>query len=113
MKTANGDMKNHVLKTKTYLTNSSPCISEHPAVTIPHSISGLCSTPGVSYAVYSIEKLTFTTVPSETEDQPRPGREQNNSNSGLSVVDAKLADDRFNEVEASSEVSSAILLNTS
>ena len=55
----------------------------------------------------------FTTESSKTEDEPRPGREQNNSNTGLSVVDVKFADNRSHEVEASPEVSSAIMLNTS
>ena len=41
-------------KKEIYLSNSPSRISEHPVMTIPHSISGLGSTPGVSYAAYNI-----------------------------------------------------------
>ena len=64
---------------KIYLTNSSPRISEDPAVTIPHSISGLGSTPRVSYTVDSIQNLILPTISSKVEDQPRSGRVQHDS----------------------------------
>ena len=96
-----------------HLAGSSSCISEHPGISITHGISGLGASPGVPYAADCVQHLTLTTISSKVEDEPRSGREEHDSNSGLTVVNPKLADDSPDKVEASSEVSFAIGLNAS
>ena len=76
-------------------------------------MSGFSSSPGVAYAADCSKKLILSTISSKTEDQPRPGREQDDSDPSLSIVGIKSPDNGFYEVETSTKVPSAILLNTS
>ena len=78
-----------------------------------HGISGFSSSPGVAYAADCSKKLILSTISSKTEYQPRPGREQDDSDPSLSIVGTKSPDNGFYKVETSTKVPSAILLNTS
>ena len=96
-----------------HLTNSAARLSEHPWIRISHGQAGLSTTPGVSYASDRVQNLWLPTIASEVEYQPRPGREQHDGNPSFTTVDAELPDYTLDEVEASSEISFAIVLDAS
>ena len=97
----------------TYLADSSSCVSEHMAESITHGPSSLSTSPWVPYTADLHKQIPSITVLSKAEDSPRPRRKHYDRDSGLSFIGVKITDDRFYEIKASSEVSFAIVLDTS